>query len=34
MRVDVETQIEIDRPRAEEAAYAADPDNAKIGTSR
>jgi uncharacterized membrane protein len=28
MRVDVETQIDIDRSRAEVAAYAADPDNA------
>jgi len=28
VRVDVETQVEIDRPRAEVAAYAADPENA------
>jgi len=28
MLVDVQTQIEIDRPRDELAAYAADPDNA------
>jgi uncharacterized membrane protein len=28
MRVDVRTQIQIDRPRGEVAAFAADPDNA------
>jgi uncharacterized membrane protein len=28
MAIDVETQIEIDRPRAEVAAYAREPDNA------